>query len=292
MSFAEMSGAVTKDNSADALEEGMIASPPATPRSRLTALKAFVVKLMVASVGDCRAVLSDGGRAIPLSNPHKPCLATEKSRIEAAGGWVHRDRHERRNLYIPVVGIHNRPAYCSLHRVNGVLAVSRSFGDIMYKKFPPTSASASEPSRPPDWSTGAGLWDSDQQVISEPEVVDMVVQPTFEFLVLASDGLWDVMSPDECVNFVRRRLNEHKDCQRAAIELVAKAEGRGTADNTSVVVCGLNQVERTSVRSTRSNSAADMTPPVPPLDSAQSSPGILSPMSLKSARKLLENSSG
>ena len=174
----------------------MIASPPATPRSRLTALKAFVVKLMVASVGDCRAVLSDGGVimimtifrfsilpliffflwaiaiqcAIPLSNPHKPCLATEKSRIEAAGGWVHRDRHERRNLYIPVVGIHNRPACFSLHRVNGVLAVSRSFGDIMYKKFPPTSASESEPNRPPDWSTGAGLWDSDQQVISEPEV--------------------------------------------------------------------------------------------------------------------------
>ena len=56
-----MSNAVKKDNSVDELVEGMIASPPTTPRSRLTALKAFVVKLMVASVGDCRAVLSDGG---------------------------------------------------------------------------------------------------------------------------------------------------------------------------------------------------------------------------------------
>ena len=45
-----------------------------------------------------------------------------------------------------------------------------------------------------------------------------------------------------CVLYDRRRLIEHSDCQRAAIELVAKAESRGTSDNTSVVICCLNQV--------------------------------------------------
>ena len=40
---------------------------------------------------------------------HKPSLPTEKQRIEATGGWVHKNR------------------------VNGLLAVSRSFGDINYK---------------------------------------------------------------------------------------------------------------------------------------------------------------
>jgi serine/threonine protein phosphatase PrpC len=184
------------------------------------------VKLVLANVGDCRAVISDAGLAVPLTNPHKPSIPSEKLRIEKAGGWVHRNR------------------------VNGVLAVSRSFGDIMYKTFPPNRNVDEDILVGEDdgfsWSEGGGLWGSKQQVISKPEIVEYEVKSTHEFVVLASDGVWDVMSPEEVINFVRLRLAEHGDCQRAAIETVSKAEGRGTSDNTSVIICCLNQIERTA----------------------------------------------
>lgn len=64
---------------------------------------------LMANVGDCRAVISDNGVALQITEDHKPQLPQEKERIEAAGGWVHKNR------------------------VNGLLAVSRSFGDINYK---------------------------------------------------------------------------------------------------------------------------------------------------------------
>jgi serine/threonine protein phosphatase PrpC len=69
-----------------------------------------IVRLYIAHVGDCRAVLSHGGIAIPLTNDHKPSTRPDEvARIEAAGGWVHNGR------------------------LHGVLAVSRAFGDAEHK---------------------------------------------------------------------------------------------------------------------------------------------------------------
>jgi len=62
-----------------------------------------------ASVGDSRAVICRGGKAIPLAFDHKPENAEEKARIEKAGGHV------------------------ANNRVNGELAMSRAMGDFRYK---------------------------------------------------------------------------------------------------------------------------------------------------------------
>ncbi|GAB2275549.1 hypothetical protein Dimus_010306 [Dionaea muscipula] len=58
--------------------------------SGTTALAALVVgrSLVVANVGDCRAVLSRRGKAIEMSRDHKPHCCAEKKRIEASGGYV------------------------------------------------------------------------------------------------------------------------------------------------------------------------------------------------------------
>lgn len=63
-----------------------------------------------ANAGDCRAVLSRNGEAIPLSKDHKPDNPEEKERIKASGG------HVRNN------------------RVNNKLNISRAIGDFMFKK--------------------------------------------------------------------------------------------------------------------------------------------------------------
>ena len=62
------------------------------------------------NVGDSRTVLSRAGRAIALSNDHKPSREDEAARIKAAGGFIINKR------------------------VMGELAVSRAFGDSEFKK--------------------------------------------------------------------------------------------------------------------------------------------------------------
>ncbi|XP_073000568.1 probable protein phosphatase 2C 57 [Typha latifolia] len=59
--------------------------------SGTTALAALVVGtlLVVANVGDCRAVLCRRGKAIEMSRDHKPSCSKEKKRIEALGGYVY-----------------------------------------------------------------------------------------------------------------------------------------------------------------------------------------------------------
>src|SRR5262245_56993979 len=65
-------------------------------------------KLYVANVGDTRALLRRGGKAVRLTYDHKPYNPEEVKRIRDVGGFVSGD-----------VG-----------RVNGVIAVARSIGDF------------------------------------------------------------------------------------------------------------------------------------------------------------------
>ena len=50
------------------------------------------LQLLIAHVGDCRAVLCNAGVAEPLTIDHKPDDPAEKKRIELAGGFVHKSR--------------------------------------------------------------------------------------------------------------------------------------------------------------------------------------------------------
>ena len=74
--------------------------------------------LVVANLGDSRTVLCHGERLLWQSVDHKPGTASEKARIEAAGGHVSLT-HARGQINVP--------------RLNGVLSVSRSFGDAEFK---------------------------------------------------------------------------------------------------------------------------------------------------------------
>lgn len=66
-------------------------------------------QLICANAGDSRCVLSVNSVAHEMSMDHKPDLPTEKLRIEQAGMFVDEQR------------------------VNGVLNLSRSLGDLEYK---------------------------------------------------------------------------------------------------------------------------------------------------------------
>lgn len=76
------------------------------------------------------------------------------------------------------------------NRVNGNLALSRAFGDFHYKgndQLPP-----------------------EQQIVSPcPDVKTIELNDDVDFLVLACDGIWDVLTNEEVVEFVISRL-EHQ----------------------------------------------------------------------------------
>lgn len=145
----------------------------------------------IANVGDSRAVLCSGALAVDLTIDHKADESKERQRIEQAGGFVHNGR------------------------LNGVLAISRAFGDIMHK-------------------TG-------QQFIATPDVTCHKVSEQDEFIILASDGLFDGITSQQAVNFVRQKMKKHGDVQLAAQELVMKGLDLFGHDNITAVILCLNQ---------------------------------------------------
>ncbi|XP_022768340.1 probable protein phosphatase 2C 9 isoform X2 [Durio zibethinus] len=105
--------------------------------------------------------------------------------------------------------IENRGGFVSnmpgdVPRVNGQLAVSRAFGDKSLKSH----------------------------LRSDPDIHNTNVDNSTEILVLASDGLWKVMTNQEAVDIARR----FKDPQKAAKQLTAEAVKRDSKDDISCVV--------------------------------------------------------
>jgi serine/threonine protein phosphatase PrpC len=95
-------------------------------------------------------------------------------------------------------------------RVQGVLAVARAFGDYALKRF----------------------------VTAEPYVGTCVLQPGDSHVVLACDGLWDVLQDQDVCDLIRD-MPEETNCLRIAKNLIAKAIALRTIDNISVVVIKL-----------------------------------------------------
>lgn len=164
-------------------------------------------QLIVANAGDSRGVLCRGGKAIALSEDHKPAQEIERNRIIAAGG------------FLSEIG--------GVCRVNGNLNLSRAIGDLKYK-------------------SNADLHPKDQIITAQPDICRITLCPDDQFFVLACDGVWDVMTNQEVVDFVGARLAEKLTATQAASALLdcclAKdpKEARGVGcDNMTVVVIQL-----------------------------------------------------
>ncbi|KAF2297059.1 hypothetical protein GH714_016210 [Hevea brasiliensis] len=93
-------------------------------------------------------------------------------------------------------------------RVQGSLAISRAIGDLHLK----------------DW------------VISDPEIKCLPLTSDCEFLIMASDGLWDKVNEQEAVDVVLRDGNSVESCKK----LVDMSFGRGNMDDITVMVINLH----------------------------------------------------
>lgn len=152
--------------------------------------------LWLANVGDARGVCgvqkADGPDwdAFRLTYDHKGSDEHERRRITNAGGIV----------------LHNR--------VNGMLAVTRSLGDLFMKDY----------------------------VVGAPYTTDTLLTPNHRALVVASDGLWDVCSDSEAVDLVRGALANGSSAQDCSAQLLEHAVQQLSADNLTIVVATFNHM--------------------------------------------------
>ena len=152
-------------------------------------------KCFVANLGDSRAVLCrqvdpQNIKTIDLSSDHKPTRPDEKERVLKMGGVIESTDYEGE-----VIG---PPRVWTKERDIGI-AMTRAMGDLYGKK--------------------AGL-------ISEPEVNEFSLQSGDRFIIVASDGLWDVMTSKEAVDFVLSFEDSGKPRNQVARALVHEAQKR------------------------------------------------------------------
>lgn len=76
-------------------------------------------------------------------------------------------------------------------------------------------------------------------VIAVPDVTEITLKDEDEFVILASDGLWDVISSEEAVDFVRKDLQKGRTLQSAADKLANIALRRYSEDNIAIILVDL-----------------------------------------------------
>jgi len=178
-------------------------------------------RLSVAHTGDCRAVLGtfvDGKLfAEDLTVDHSPGEAGEAARLEAFGAYVQKAKEKETDGYFEPARLYRRDASRPGGRGTGPgLAMSRSLGDFD--------------------GTDAG-------VIATPTVSHRAIVEDDAFVVMASDGIWEMLTSEFVVSAVGGFLAQGQAATAAARFLIAKAavewkleEGTYRDDITAVVV--------------------------------------------------------
>ena len=85
-------------------------------------------------------------------------------------------------------------------------------------------------------SSSSTLMNSRQLVIPDPENFHYAIHEESEFLILASDGVWDTVRNSEAVTRVRRWLREGDGPAAAAEKLADLAIKLSSQDNVTAVV--------------------------------------------------------
>lgn len=136
-------------------------------------------------------------------------------------------------------------------RVDGLLGVARALGDGRFKEV-------------------EGLAPELQKVTADPDITTIARDPKDQFLLIASDGLWNVMSNDDiCDYLVKFLLQDQAEidivCEVLLDECVNK---RYSGDNTSVIVVDLAGSFPAEGADASLDTATPATPPTTPAPAA------------------------
>ncbi|CAN6564724.1 unnamed protein product [Malus baccata var. baccata] len=150
--------------------------------------------LVISHVGDSCVVQSCSGKAEVLTHPHRPYGSNKASlqeikRIREEGGWI------------------------SNGRICGDIAVSRAFGDMRFKTKKNEMLKKGVEERRWTEKFASRVQFNGDLVTASPDVFQVTFGTDSEFVLLASDGLWDYINSSDAVTFVRNQLRKHGDVQ-------------------------------------------------------------------------------
>lgn len=170
-----------------------------------------ITKIMyTANVGDSRALLIRKDNEIALTRDHKPEDPEELRRILSVGATVSTKHHVENAVGQKIMG-----TKVAIARVDKMLALSRAFGDTELKKLHP----------------GA--------IIADPEIQSVHIKPEDMAVVLASDGIWNVLENKMAADIVRSQEQEMSEAARALVEW---SEQLGSKDDLTAICVDLTAI--------------------------------------------------
>ncbi|XP_061660135.1 protein phosphatase 1D-like isoform X1 [Syngnathoides biaculeatus] len=207
---------------------------PSTSGTTASVIVIRGVHMYVAHVGDSAVVVgvkeneSDITlQALEVTQDHKPELPKEKERIERLGGSVMKKSGVNRVVWKRPRLTHNGPVRRStvIDQIP-FLAVARSLGDL--------------------WSYD--FYSGEFVVSPEPDTTVMTLDPKrHRYIILGSDGLWNMMPPKNAVNMCHShdKMVGPKGmscaCRLGCTALLFWKERMLRADNTTVIVLALQE---------------------------------------------------
>ncbi|XP_061818059.1 protein phosphatase 1D-like [Nerophis lumbriciformis] len=224
---------------------------PSTSGTTASVIVIRGVHMYVAHVGDSAVVVgvkeNDSDitlQALEVTQDHKPELPKEKERIERLGGSVMKKSGVNRVVWKRPRLTHNGPVRRStvIDQIP-FLAVARSLGDL--------------------WSYD--FYSGEFVVSPEPDTTVMTLDPKrHRYIILGSDGLWNMMPPKNAVNMC---YNHDKmvgprgmscACRLGCTALLFWKERMLRADNTTVIVLALQERGGTTIPMHRDEIMVDM----------------------------------
>jgi protein phosphatase PTC1 len=94
--------------------------------------------------------------------------------------------------------------FVAYNRVNGILSVTRALGDHAMKEW----------------------------VVCDPHYSEIVLNDKDQYLILACDGIWDVLTDQDAVDLIKDETSAQAMCEK----LLKTALSKGSTDNISVMV--------------------------------------------------------
>jgi serine/threonine protein phosphatase PrpC len=181
-------------------------------------------------------------QVVDMSEDHRVGLDRERARIEGSGHSIREDRYfdDKGTEHVS----HKIMRSTSELGDATTVAMSRSLGDFDFKRQ-------------------EDLPRNQQAVVPEPDIVHHPRSEGDAYLVLATDGVFDVMTSREVGEFVYVRAAAELSSgpwdavlPRVADQLLCKCLMRGSQDNMSVVIADLNDITR-ALSSTQPSSWLD-----------------------------------
>jgi serine/threonine protein phosphatase PrpC len=213
---------------------------PAVYKSGSTVVSAIVSPdgdVWIAHAGDCRAVL------VPPRGDVLVLTEDHKASLESEIDRMKEIAAAEKEDFVPVIFVQG----CA--RVMGILAISRAFGDLNLSPY----------------------------VTAKPDVVHVSAPSPGSVMILATDGLWDVVSSEEVAAHVRRvikRVGLQQDLnietssllKIVVVTLTKMAIFRGSDDDVTIAAVGFG--DRAAFFSESCDQCVMFVPPVEEQDDA------------------------